>query len=930
MKDLIRIRGARQHNLKNIDVDIPKGKLVVVTGPSGSGKSSLAFHTLFAEGQRRYIESLSLRVRQHMKQLDKPDVDRIEGLSPAIAIEQAPTNSGPKATVATSTEIYDYLSILFAAQGVPHDPKTGERLTKLTAEDIVESILSLDEGLRIMLLAPMDVHLFTDSESLGADLQRQGFVRVRMNGSLEELDSPDLVWPERIENFELVVDRLLVREDSRSRLADSIETALRVSSVEVLVLAQNRGDEDWKEHRFQTAYRNADTGFELPALSPRSFSFHHSLGACEVCKGRGLVDRLSLEKCIPEMERSINDEAFAPLLKACGKKRAVLARELSTFLTAAGVDRKLPLREFDSAFFDRLIFGDAETNFSGLEGMFSNWRKETSLPAKLSDFFTTKTCDLCQGRRLKLEYQSVLLQSGEQWLGIQDFCDLSVEKALLAVQEIVVQKEWTEVLQDVLKDTVARLSFLNSLGLSYLKLNRDVDSLSGGEAQRVRLATQLGGGLSGVLYVLDEPSIGLHAADNGKLLSALEELRNKGNSLVIVEHDEDLITRADWIIDMGVGAGVAGGEVLAEGDLEAIKSSNSSPTGYWLSKRSNLNLPSRASISSDSFLKIISAHAHNLQNINVTIPLNRLVCLSGVSGSGKSTLLHDVLVPSLKAVKYRHGITDFKGCKDLEGYESIQQVIVVDQSPIGRSPRSNPATFTGLFDHLRRLFAQIPESKKRGYKAARFSFNIAGGRCEKCQGAGRQRLDFQFLNDAYAECSACQGRRFNRETLEVSYRGRTIADILEMSFTEALEFLSRVPKMKRILSAAVDLGLGYLSLGQSATTLSGGEAQRLKLATELSKQALDHTLFILDEPTTGLHFQDVAVLLHALRKLCNNGHSVLVIEHNLDVLSSADWLIDLGPSGGEYGGRLLVEGEVQDVIACKDSLTGCFLAKREI
>jgi excinuclease ABC subunit A len=935
--ETIRIRGARKHNLRNIDVEIPRGKLVVITGPSGSGKSSLAFHTLYAEGQRRYVESLSAYARQFLDQLEKPDVDSIEGLSPAIAIEQRSGGLSPRSTVATATEIYDYLRVLWAAAGVPHDPMTGERLVRMTSADIVQALLAMPEGTRVLLLAPVPIEETRDVERLLGDLRRQGFVRVRVDGELHEIEEAAAKWPEQAEMVEVVVDRLVIRPGSEARLADSVETALKICGSEARVSLQEEAV--WREISFQTSYRNPTTGLILEELTPRHFSFNSHLGACAACEGLGTESFCDSALLIGDPEKGWAVRGIRGWWKEGSPRHTQFKREAEAISRMFEINPDLPVQDLPPNLAEFLFHGgeldtgwkvgrEKRSQKKAFEGLCHEAERKLGLAKseaarrRIARVMAHRPCHVCEGRRLKPQWQAVKIEGANQrWLGIQELCALPVDEALEWLEGISIEEAKLEICKRLAGDVSKRLSFLNEVGLGYLGLDRASGTLSGGEAQRIRLATQLGAGLSGVLYVLDEPSIGLHASDTARLIGALKRLRDLENTVVVVEHDEEIIRAADHVIDMGPGAGVEGGLVIGEGPPDQL----SSPTGQWLTGKIAPFAHVPATGLPLANLVIRNAREHNLTGFDVTIPLGQLVCISGPSGSGKSTLADDIL--RRVVVRHFNGSGEVPGKHDgIEGLEAIGKFVVADQSPIGRSPRSNPATFTGAFDHIRDLYAKLPLAKQRGYGPGRFSFNTAGGRCERCEGAGRLRIEMHFLPDAWVPCGSCGGRRFNRETLEVTFKGKSIADALEMPVVDAKEFFRAVPKLRVLLEILNDLGLGYVKLGQAANTLSGGEAQRLKLAVELAKPQAPHTLYLFDEPTTGLHFGDVERLLSAFFRLRDAGHSVIVVEHHLGVLAAADWIIDLGPGGGVNGGRLVGAGTPKQLAKLKGSPTGAALA----
>ena len=927
-KRLITIKGARQHNLKAIDVDIPHDQLVVITGPSGSGKSSLAFHTLYAEGQRRYVESLSSYARQFLDQLDKPDVDSITGLSPAIAIEQRSGGGNPRSTIATATEIYDYLRILYAAAGIPHDPVTGERLERMSAMDIVDALANRPERTKVVLLAPIAKQAAKEVSGLLDNLQRQGFVRIRVNGEIYELEEAEAQWPKRLKSLEVVVDRLVIREGSMSRLADSVETALRICGGEAMALVMAPDSDDWEEISFLTSYRNPATGFELPALSPKHFSFNSSHGACPSCQGLGTQQACDPALVVPDGSKSLAAGAIE-IWKSSKKKSTMQTRKIAVLAEKKLVSMDVAFDELPTDFKQAIFYGSEDHKFEGLCPMverFATDSKSNAVRRSMSRFMTSSHCSHCEGRRLKPAILAVKL-AGTPMLGIDELCALSVEDALAWLSSVSLPEDKGDALAGVLAEVVGRLHFLEEVGLSYLTLNRVSKSLSGGEAQRIKLATQIGAGLSGVIYVLDEPSIGLHSADNERLIKSLKRLRDIGNTVVVVEHDEDTIRAADWLIDIGPGAGVHGGELLAAGTPEEVAKNKQSMTGKWLSSApteiSTGISPSHEGNQSGE-LVIKNATENNLQGIDVHFPLGQMVCVTGPSGSGKSTLVDKILRRALARHFYR--ATSTPGAHDrIDGIDQLDKVVVVDQKPLGKSPRSNPATYTGALDLIRALFAKLPLSRQRGYNAGRFSFNIKGGRCEQCQGDGMIRIDMHFLNDAFVPCDSCHGRRYNRETLEATYKGLNISEVLELTAEAAAEFFQNVPKLNAILNALCDVGLGYMKLGQPANTLSGGEAQRVKLADELSRPNSGHCLYLLDEPTTGLHYYDVQVLLGVMRKLRDAGNSLIIVEHNLDVVRSSDWVIDLGPAGGKHGGVVVAEGTPHELSRHEDSVTGRWL-----
>ncbi len=921
----IRIQGARQHNLKNLSLELPRNQLIVVTGVSGSGKSSLAFDTLYAEGQRRYVESLSAYARQFLERLEKPDVDFVEGLTPAIAIEQRTSQPNPRSTIATTTEIYDYLRILYAALGLPHDPETGVLLRRYTVKDIVEELIHLSERTKLVIVAPVR----DTGEDLRARLdpyRARGFLRACLDGRIVEIE--EIGEKESAEIVEVVVDRIVVRDGFRSRLADSLESAQQISERRVSTLIQEPDSDEEERRDFPFLYTNPETGFTLPKLTPKHFSFNSHAGACSTCQGLGSTLEPDPELIVPDPGQSLNQGAIKTWWSTSKSRKGFHQRAIAELAERYGADLDAPVRELDRPFKKALLYGDE--HFEGLcvqaKRLLANSDSEIT-KRNVRRFMSPRPCASCGGRRLKDEILAVTLDHRERPLSIAEFTGQTISAAIVWLDGVVLSSVQEVYATEVLAEVKKRLTFLDRVGIGYLTLDRESGSLSGGESQRIRLATQLGAGLAGVLYVLDEPSIGLHQSDNEKLIATLRELRDAGNTVIVVEHDEDTIRAADYLLDLGPEAGARGGELLAQGTPEEVARDPRSITGAYLSGQRRIAVPPRALLSSSTRELIVrGAREHNLKNIDVRFPLGHFICVTGLSGSGKSTLVDDILRRALS--RHFHHSKDRPGEHDaIEGLEHLDKVIVIDQSPIGRSPRSNPATFVGFFSPVRTLFSQLPVSRTRGYGPGRFSFNVEGGRCEACQGDGSIRIDMHFLSDVYVTCESCGGRRYNRETLDVTYRGKSIADVLAMTVEEALDFFSKVPKIRQALQALADVGLDYLALGQSATTLSGGEAQRIKLAAELAKTATGRTVYLLDEPTTGLHFADIEVLLEVFYRLRDQGNTLIVVEHNLDVIKCADWIIDLGPGGGDAGGTLVAEGPPETLAKDPASLTGKYLAR---
>ncbi len=931
MADKIIIKGACEHNLKCIDVEIPRDKLVVITGVSGSGKSTLAFDTIYAEGQRRYVESLSAYARQFLEQMDKPDVESIEGLSPAISIEQKTTSKNPRSTVGTVTEIYDYLRLLFARAGCVHCPSCGKEIASQSIEQMVERILEMPEGSRLLLLAPVVRGRKGEYRKELRQLQADGFVRVRVDGTMYELGEDIALDKNKQHTIEVVVDRLVVKEGITSRLADSLETALRLG--EGLVRVETV---DKESQLFSEAHACVDCGISIPEMTPRMFSFNNPYGACADCSGLGTRMYFDPEQVVPNPRLSVREGAIAPWATRTGFYYQQILEALADYYE---FDIRAPFAELPERLKQVLLYGSGKEQVrffydqanrrhyyhKPFEGVIPNLERrlrETDSDAtreKLEQYMNIMPCPSCQGARLKPESLCVKI-AGQN---IQQICALSVTNAEAFFAGLQLPAKEAEIARRVLKEIRERLSFLVNVGLDYLTLERTSGTLSGGESQRIRLATQIGSSLVGVLYILDEPSIGLHQRDNRRLLETLKRLRDLGNTVLVVEHDEETILEADHVIDMGPGAGRNGGEVVAQGSPRDILNHPGSLTGDYLAGRLAIPLPKKRRKAA-GWLRIEGAAANNLKEIDVDIPLGVMTCVTGVSGSGKSTLVLDTLHKALAQRLYRSRERAGR-VRAIHGLEQLDKVIDIDQSPIGRTPRSNPATYTGLFTDIRDLFAQLPEAKMRGYKPGRFSFNVKGGRCESCQGDGILRIEMHFLPDVYIQCEACQGGRYNRETLQVKYKGKTIADVLDMTANQAVEFLSNIPRIRRKLETLRDVGLGYIKLGQSATTLSGGEAQRIKLAKELGKRATGRTIYLLDEPTTGLHFDDINRLLDVLHRLVESGNSIIIIEHNLDVIKTADHLIDLGPEGGDRGGEIVVCGTPEDVARCSRSYTGRYL-----
>ena len=962
---VIKISGARQHNLKNLHVEIPREKLVVITGLSGSGKSSLAFDTLYAEGQRRYVESLSAYARQFLDQMEKPDVDFIEGLSPAIAIEQRSAGANPRSTIATTTEIYDYLRVLFSAVGQPHDPTTGKPVHRQTPQQIVDQILAYEPNSKIIVLAPLVQNQSGEFRDVFERLKREGFVRARIDGKIVELDRPEPVRLKKSDRHtvEAVVDRLIVREGIRIRLTDSVETALKWGANKLSILKEkkipnaqrstaNVQSEDWEEVRYSTNYSAGDSDFSLDELTPKHFSFNSHLGACPACHGLGTQLVIDSELMISDETKTIAEGAITPWRRGTKRMQAYYRQLQGALVKHFQINEDVPFADLPDEFKNALYFGtngtpiemnlggngEKKRPFEGLVPQMQRLYEQTQSEFtrnRIRAFMTREPCKTCGGARLKPEILAVTIKDRQgRELNIHRFSEQTTEAAARYIHNLELTAAQKKVVADVVREIQSRLQFLVEVGLGYLTLDRESGTLSGGEAQRIRLATQIGSGLAGVLYVLDEPSIGLHQRDNARLLGTLRRLRDLGNSVIVVEHDEETIRAADHIVDLGPGAGPRGGEIVAQGKLEEILHAKNSLTADYLSGRLRIPVPkhrtparfprNRLTKSEEGWLILQGATENNLKNIEVAFPLGCFTCVTGVSGSGKSTLVDDILRRALFRRFYNS--KERPGAyRALRGVEQIDKAIVIDQSAIGRTPRSNPVTYTGAFGPIRELFAQLPAARVRGYGAGRFSFNVKGGRCENCEGGGLIKIEMHFLPDVYVQCEVCHGRRYNRETLEITYKGKNIADVLDLTVDEAARFFRNVPSISDKLNALLDVGLGYLQLGQAGTTLSGGEAQRVKLATELAKKATGRTVYILDEPTTGLHFADIEKLLQVLMKLRDAGNTLIVIEHNLEMIKCADWIIDLGPEGGERGGELVGAGAPEEIVDLAQSHTGKYL-----
>lgn len=935
-KNTIFVKGAKEHNLKNIDVSIPRDKLVVITGLSGSGKSSLAFDTIYAEGQRRYVESLSSYARQFLGQMEKPDVEYIEGLSPAISIDQKTTSRNPRSTVGTVTEIYDYLRLLYARIGIPHCPVCGIEILPQSIDQIVDRVMGLETSTRIQILAPMVIGKKGQHQKILEALKKEGYVRARINGETMDLADEINLDKNKKNTIEVVIDRLVIKDGIQQRLTDSVEMALRLSEGIVIVNLIDKED-----LTFNTKFACAEHGLGISEMEPRMFSFNAPYGACPDCNGLGFTKKVDPELLVPDMKLSINDGALLPIANSA--EGSFYVNMINALIEEHGGSADTPFKDLSDKAKQEIFFGTGDrklkfkydSKYVGysefnrpFEGLVNNYERRYAatnseyIRSKIDEFMSMIECASCHGKRLKDEVLAVTVGNKNIW----EVTGLSVKETIKYFENLKLEKTNSQIAEQILKEINARLNFLKNVGLEYLSLSRAAGTLSGGESQRIRLATQIGSGLVGVLYILDEPSIGLHQKDNEKLLKTLRELTDLGNTLLVVEHDDDTIRHADYILDLGPGAGEHGGYIIAEGTIDDILANEDSITGQYLSGRKKVEVPEVRRQSNGKAIKILNGYENNLKNVDVEIPLGVLCAVTGVSGSGKSTLINEILY---KACTIKINKSRIKSGKhdDILGLEYIDKIIEIDQTPIGRTPRSNPATYTGVFDQIRDIYAQVPEAKMRGYQKGRFSFNVSGGRCEHCKGDGIIKIEMHFLPDVYVQCDVCKGKRYNRETLEVKYKGKNIADVLDMTVEEGVEFFTNIPRIKRKLKTLHEVGLDYIRLGQPSTQLSGGEAQRIKLATELSKISTGNTLYILDEPTTGLHTADVHNLIHVIQRLVDAGNTAVVIEHNLDVIKSADYIIDLGPDGGDNGGQIIAKGTPEQVALVPGSYTGEFLAK---
>lgn len=937
MKDKIEIKGARANNLKNINVTIPRDKLVILTGLSGSGKSSLAFDTIFAEGHRRFVESLSSYARQFLGQLDKPDVDSIEGLSPAISIDQKTTSKNPRSTVGTVTEIYDYLRLLYARLGTVHCPVCGKEITGQSVDQIIDKIMELDEGERFMVLAPVVRGKKGRHEKVIENAKKNGYVRVRVDGTVYDLNEDIELELTKKHNIDIIIDRLIMKSDLRPRLSDSVETALKVAEGKVTVVTMPK-DGEGKQYEFSTNYACEEHGISFGDLEPRFFSFNNPFGACPHCLGIGEMRNISPDKIIPDKSLSISEGAIQVNGFKSVDKESWTGPLFAAVCERMGLSINTPIKNFTKEQLDAILYGTGDEYYTIDRYFAKQHRRQTvkfegvikTIEQRMAmmdsdyyeQFIEETPCPVCNGQRLNKQALSVRVGG----LNIDELCRLSVTNSLDFVNKLSFEGGRAKIANEILKEIKARLGFMKSVGLEYLTLARKSSTLSGGEAQRIRLATQIGSSLVGVLYILDEPSIGLHQRDNSKLINTLKSLRDVGNSVIVVEHDEETMLESDYIVDIGPGAGVHGGEVVACGTPAEIMKNTESITGAYLSGRKKIEIPKERRKGNGNYLKVFGARENNLKNVNVEIPLGCFVSVTGVSGSGKSSLVNKIILQSL-AKKLNRAITYPGKCDRIEGYEALDKVIAIDQSPIGRTPRSNPATYTGLFTEIRDLFAKTPDAKMRSFGPGRFSFNVKGGRCESCEGDGVKKIEMHFLPDVYVKCDVCKGKRYNRDTLEVKFKGKNISDVLEMTAEEGAAFFSEIPTISKKLQTICDVGLGYVKIGQSSTTLSGGEAQRVKLATELSKRSTGKTIYILDEPTTGLHTDDVKKLISVLQRLVDAGNSVIVIEHNLDVIKTADYIIDLGPEGGDGGGTVVFAGTPEEIAKCENSYTGKYVKR---